>query len=93
MIWPWGFSALVVFVVIGIEALRWTSRPEARRLRMIKKIRSGKFLVVGTSGSLDYLKGTTSQRFWPVRAPVAAPATPTAPLSSGERSGKVGGRG
>lgn len=30
---------IVALAWIGIEALRWTLRPEARRLRMIKKIR------------------------------------------------------
>lgn len=30
--------AIVLTAVLGIEALRWRFRPEARRLRMIKKI-------------------------------------------------------
>lgn len=30
--------ALMGAAVIGIEALRWTMRPEQRRLRMLKKI-------------------------------------------------------
>ena len=33
-----GFTALVVLITVGAEALRWTLRPEARRLRVIKKI-------------------------------------------------------
>jgi hypothetical protein len=32
------FMVLTVLIVVGIEALRWVLRPEARRLRMIKKI-------------------------------------------------------
>lgn len=33
-----GFLLLVVLVALGIEALRWKLRPDARRLRRIKKI-------------------------------------------------------
>jgi hypothetical protein len=33
---PFG---IVVVALIGIEAIRWVLRPEARRLRTIKKIR------------------------------------------------------
>jgi hypothetical protein len=33
-----GFIVLVVLLMIGVEALRWVLRPEARRLRTIKKI-------------------------------------------------------
>jgi hypothetical protein len=33
-----GFSILVVLIVLGVEALRWTLRPEARRLRVIRKL-------------------------------------------------------
>jgi len=33
-----GFTALVVLIAVSLEALRWVLRPEARRLRMIRKI-------------------------------------------------------
>jgi hypothetical protein len=33
-----GVITLAVLIAIGIEALRWGLRPEARRLRAIKKI-------------------------------------------------------
>ena len=33
-----GFIVLVALIAVGIEALRWILRPEARRLRMIRKI-------------------------------------------------------
>lgn len=29
---------LIVLIAVSIETLRWARRPEARRLRMIKKI-------------------------------------------------------
>jgi len=31
-------GSIVAAVLIGVEVLRWTLRPEARRLRMIRKI-------------------------------------------------------
>ena len=33
-----GFIVLTVLITVVIEGLRWVLRPEARRLRMIKKI-------------------------------------------------------
>lgn len=33
-----GFIVLVALIAVSIEALRWILRPEARRLRMIRKI-------------------------------------------------------
>ncbi len=33
-----GFISLVVLGMLGVEVLRWMLRPEARRLRAIKKI-------------------------------------------------------
>lgn len=33
-----GFISLVALALLGVEVLRWTLRPEARRLRAIKKI-------------------------------------------------------
>lgn len=33
-----GFIALAAVIAIGIETLRWVLRPEARRLRQIKRI-------------------------------------------------------
>ena len=33
-----GFIVFVILVVVGVEALRWGLRPEARRLRMIRRI-------------------------------------------------------
>lgn len=38
MIGIMGFLTLVVLIAISIETLRWVLRPEARRLRMIRKI-------------------------------------------------------
>lgn len=32
------FVLLVAVIVLGVEFLRWTLRPEARRLRAIRKI-------------------------------------------------------
>ena len=31
-------ALIVLALVLGIEALRWTLRPEARRVRLIRKI-------------------------------------------------------
>jgi hypothetical protein len=64
------FFAAVTGVIV-VELVRWSFRPEARRLRAIKKIaRSSindrKWVVIGTSGSHDYLKDTQgARRFWP----------------------------
>lgn len=33
-----GFIILVAVIALGVEALRWTFRPAARRLRALKKI-------------------------------------------------------
>jgi hypothetical protein len=33
-----GFVLLVVVLALGVEFLCWTFRPEARRLRMLRKI-------------------------------------------------------
>ncbi len=33
-----GFIILVALVALGVEGLRWTFRPAARRLRALKKI-------------------------------------------------------
>ena len=62
------FIGLVLVLVIGIEALRWTCRGEARRLRVIKKIGKGR-LIIGTSGSHDYLEDLMGERrLWIVEA-------------------------
>jgi hypothetical protein len=66
-----GFVLLVVVIWLGVELLRWTFRPAARRLRVIKKIGTaeGKSprVVICTSGTHDYLKDTTgSGRFWSI---------------------------
>lgn len=33
-----GFIVVVTLIAVGIETLRWVLRPEARRLRRIRKI-------------------------------------------------------
>lgn len=33
-----GFVGLIALIWLGVEVLRWMFRPEARRLRAIKKI-------------------------------------------------------
>jgi len=33
-----GFISLITLIAIGLETLRWLIRPEARRLRRIRKI-------------------------------------------------------
>ena len=33
-----GFIILIALTAVGIEALRWVLRPEARRLRTIRRI-------------------------------------------------------
>jgi hypothetical protein len=33
-----GFIIIAALIAVGLETLRWLLRPEARRLRMIKKI-------------------------------------------------------
>lgn len=88
-----GFILLVLLAVVSVEGLRWTLRPEARRVRKLKKIGElhvlgGKwvveprrqaqrtpraanlasfrhFVIVGTSGSRDYLEDPNKdKRFW-----------------------------
>lgn len=85
---------LVLLAVVSVEGLRWALRPEARRVRRLKKIGElqvlgGKwvveprrqarrtpraanlttfrhFVIIGTSGSRDYLEDPNKdKRFWP----------------------------
>jgi hypothetical protein len=63
---------VVICALLVIELARWKLRPEARRLRVIRKISKiskSPLIVIGTSGSLDYLVDDSTKRYWPVKIP------------------------